>query len=276
MHELASRRARRSGTRVRHRTQSGFSLIELALAIVVIALLLGALLVPLGTQVEQRKIAETQRALEEIKEALLGYAMINGNLPRPSPSTVFPGSAISGMASTTDCAGANADRLCTGYLPWSTLGVERTDAWGKLFRYSVTPDLTKAPSSINLAVTSGDRILCNQAPSTIANDCDGVAGADPPTAKLAEKIAAVVISHGMRNHGSAVLGNILQLPYPDSSATNLNEDRNADDNNHTHFFARPYASNPGALGGEFDDIVVSIPTSILMNRLVAAGKLPNS
>ncbi|MSQ59675.1 MAG: prepilin-type N-terminal cleavage/methylation domain-containing protein [Betaproteobacteria bacterium] len=105
MRQLASLRASRSATGVGIRAQSGFSLIELAIAIIVIALLLGALLVPLGTQVEQRKIAETQLVLEEIKEALLGYAMMNGNLPRPSLSNVFPGSAISGMASTTDCVG---------------------------------------------------------------------------------------------------------------------------------------------------------------------------
>lgn len=43
----------------------------------------------------------------------------------------------------------------------------------------------------------------------------------------------------MSNHGSAVLGNILQLSYPNNSVTNLNEDRNND--NLTHFFARPYA-----------------------------------
>lgn len=134
--------------------------------------------------------------------------------------------------------GANSNALCTGYLPWSTLGVERTDAWGKLFRYSVTPALTLAPSSITLA-TNGNRTLCNPAPSVIPNDCDGVAGPDPLPAILADKVAAVVVSHGMSNHGSAVLGNILQLSYPNNSVTNLNEDRNND--NLTHFFARPYA-----------------------------------
>ncbi len=42
---------------------SGFSLVELAIAIFVIALLLGSILIPLSTQVEQRKTSETQKAL---------------------------------------------------------------------------------------------------------------------------------------------------------------------------------------------------------------------
>jgi hypothetical protein len=33
-------------------------------------------------------------------------------------------------------------------------------------------------------------------------------------------------------------------------------------------------SSPGAPGGEFDDIVSWLPTGILFNRMVAAGKLP--
>ena len=49
----------------------GFSLIEMAFVLVIVTLLLGGLLVPFSTQVEQKRIAETQKAMEEIKEALL-------------------------------------------------------------------------------------------------------------------------------------------------------------------------------------------------------------
>ena len=68
--------------------QAGFTLIELAVVIVVIALLLGSILVPLTSQVEQRKVLETQKTLDEIKEALIGFAMINGRLPRPATSSL--------------------------------------------------------------------------------------------------------------------------------------------------------------------------------------------
>ena len=54
--------------------ESGFSLIEMAIVFMVLALLVGGLLVPFSTQIEQQKVRETQKAMEEIKEALIGYA----------------------------------------------------------------------------------------------------------------------------------------------------------------------------------------------------------
>ncbi len=64
--------------------QKGFSLIELAIVLVVVALLIGGLLVPLSMQIEQQRIRDTQKTLEEIKEALVGFAIANGRLPRPA------------------------------------------------------------------------------------------------------------------------------------------------------------------------------------------------
>ena len=53
---------------------AGFTLIEMAVVIFVMALILGSILVPLSTQVEQRQLADARRQLDEIKEALMGYA----------------------------------------------------------------------------------------------------------------------------------------------------------------------------------------------------------
>lgn len=63
--------------------QSGFTWIELAVAIFVIALLLGNILVPLAAQVGTRQVAETQKTMDEIRDALLGFAATNGYLPCP-------------------------------------------------------------------------------------------------------------------------------------------------------------------------------------------------
>jgi len=69
------------------RNSNGFTLIEMAITLFIVALLLGGLLVPLGAQVEHRKVTETQKALDEIKEALLGYVIINGYFPCPTTET---------------------------------------------------------------------------------------------------------------------------------------------------------------------------------------------
>ena len=73
---------RRSGLLARN-AAGGFTLVELAVVIAIIALLLGALLVPLATQHQLRKNKEAERELREIKEALIGFAIANGRLPWP-------------------------------------------------------------------------------------------------------------------------------------------------------------------------------------------------
>ena len=68
--------------------QRGFVLIEVAIALLVLALILGGILAPLNAQVEQGKIRDTNKVISDINEALLGYVMINGRLPRPATSSI--------------------------------------------------------------------------------------------------------------------------------------------------------------------------------------------
>ena len=68
----------------RPRAAAGFSLIELAVGIAIITLLLGSLMVPLQSQIESRKIADTQKILDNAREALIGYAAANGYFPCPA------------------------------------------------------------------------------------------------------------------------------------------------------------------------------------------------
>ena len=223
----------------------GFTLVELAIVVLVVSLLLGSLLVPLNLQVQQRNSAETRRILEETREALIGYAMANGRLPRPA-------------VSDTDGSekGACADHAaCTGYIPWAVLGTPRIDAYGKLIRYSVTPALANAP--ITISSTGGKRIR-TRTPST--------------TPILADAVPAVLISHGLYNYGRTADGdNIVN-----TSTTNVDEQANAtnDGQSANPFWSRPQSATTTAPGGEFDDIVVWVPQSLLVGRMVAAGRLP--
>ena len=53
----------------------GFTLIEIAVVLIIIGFLIGSLLVPTSVQMIQQKIQVTQQRLEEIKETLIGYAI---------------------------------------------------------------------------------------------------------------------------------------------------------------------------------------------------------
>lgn len=109
---------------------SGFTLIELAIVLFIVALLMGGLMLPLSAQMEARGRAETDKALGEIREALIGYALTNKKLPCPmllaAPGTAGadPANATYGVAAATCSPGVE------GYLPWKTLGVREIDGWG--------------------------------------------------------------------------------------------------------------------------------------------------
>jgi len=233
---------------------SGFTLIEVAIVLVVVALLLGGLLVPLTMQIEQQRIRETQKTLEEIKEALIGYAIANGRLPRPAIS------ASNGAENAANCV---TEAACTGFIPWGTLGVPKLDAWGKIVRYSVTPafassvpftlNATTASKTIQTRDNTGALIyLAGQATCSTTNQC----------------MPAVIFSHGKNNWGTGDLGNAIT----DSSVTNADEDANNAAS--TNFISRTFSDNTTGTGGEFDDLVTWLSPNILFNRMVAAGRLP--
>jgi len=237
--------------------QTGFTLIELAIAIFIIALLLGAILVPLATQVEERQIAETQKKQDEIKEALIGFAVANGYLPCPAVS------ATNGQEGTR-AAGVCAPR--TGYLPWEALGVAKLDGWGQIYRYSVTPAFTNnttTPTPVFTLTTSGD-ILVNTRDST---------GALSSLAS-ATSVLAIVISHGRNGYGGVDRNNTAHFLPSTWSATNF-PDEISNTTGTTTFASRPKQQEGGTgAGGEFDDVVTWLPRFLLVNRMVAAGKLP--
>jgi prepilin-type N-terminal cleavage/methylation domain-containing protein len=241
-----------SAVQLTARPQQGFTLIELGVVVLVVALLLGSVLVPLGSQVKQRNKAETQRIIEEARQALIGYAMINGRLPRPSDSAT--NGAERGACTTQE--------QCTGFIPWATLGIAPVDAWGKVPRYSVNSNYaggTSGTAAITTALftsTAGERIVKTRT-------------ADGTEINLATNVPAVILSHGERNLGTSADG----TPFPDSPNANADEDANAAAGA-TTFYSRAPSDNPGAPGGEFDDQVVWIPSSQLFSQLVSAGRLP--
>lgn len=128
---------------VKHRKSGGFSLLEMAVVLVIVALLLGGLLPSVFSQTEQKRVNETRKYLEEIRNALIGYAEINGRLP--CPATVVYGEADS---TCTNPASNN-------YLPWKTLGVYETDSWGGKWLYRVDPNFASSvPFTLSTATST--------------------------------------------------------------------------------------------------------------------------
>lgn len=231
--------------------QRGFTLVEIALGLVIMGLVLGAGLALLSNQLEHQKIKDTQKVLEEAKEALIGFAVVNGRLPRPATG------GANGVENPVACA---TEAACTGLIPWTTLGVTKLDGWGKVIRYSVTPAFANA--NFTLATAASKNVLSRNN-----------VGAQIP---VAAPVPVVVFSHGKRNFGTTDAG----AAIPNTSATNLDEVSNntgtvGANPVGTQFFQRaPSENNAAAFGGEFDDMVSWIPPGILFNRMIQAGRLP--
>jgi type II secretory pathway pseudopilin PulG len=131
----------------------GFTIAELAVATAILALLLFGAMIPFSTQVELRNIGETQRTMDTIKEAILGFAQANGRLPCPANGTTQSGTVDSSTWPTPVAAGAEQwDPVNTrcyiaiGVVPWTTLGISETDAWGRRLTYRVSPAFADAIS----------------------------------------------------------------------------------------------------------------------------------
>jgi len=225
--------------------ESGFSFLELAVAMFILTLLLGSILVPLATQVEQRQISETQRIMDQARDALLGHAVAFGYLPCADTNN----DGLEDVTGTV-CTGLSAG-IAHGSLPWRTLGLAASDAWGNRIRYAVHGDYARR-TSFTLGTTTSNLRVCET--STCSSD-------------LTSSAVAVLISHGKNGYGAinSASGTTYAAPTSADELENTDTDRD---------FVSRVATATGAAAGEFDDIVSWLPLYILFNRMVSAGRLP--
>lgn len=287
-----SRRWRSSGLT---RGCAGFTLAELAIAMVIVGLLLASAFIPFSAQIELRAIADTQRTMEGIREALIGFAQANGRLPCPA----IPGTATGAVDATTlEPAGvedtnpypATATAVCRrtlGVIPWSTLGVPETDSWSRRFTYRVSPayadfyDIaaaspwatatTTTPASAGNQTAASPSLPCapSPAPATPASfalcTVGDIAVFSPteatrtatPTAAIAQGIPAVIVSHGKNGYGAyQTTGVQMLLPVGTHELANVTGTPAATP---TSWFASYayYSRNYSAYAGTCSDTVIS-------------------
>ena len=240
----------------------GFTLVEMAIVLVIVGLLVAAFLTPLSAQIDQRYYGETRKQLEDSKEALYGYAMshvaIDGKPYLPCPDTDNDGVEQPRVA--------GACPFQEGRLAWTTLGLTRGDSWGNLIRYRVHPSFSNSTTGFALNSVANFRI-CQD------NTCA------PANTVISTGIPVILISHGKNGFGArnAESGVIAQVPagIPNEIANMDGRDNPRSGNNIADItdtanvdFVSTFPSNT------FDDVVTWISPNILFNRMVNAGKLP--
>ena len=239
----------------------GFTLVEMAIVLLIVGLLLGGLLMPLSSQVEQKRISETEKYLDQVKDALLGFAAANGRLPCPATA------ASNGLESPV--GGGVCTNPYNGFLPAVTLGLSPVnaaglaiDAWSTPIHYAVTTANGSAFTTAGGMKASGMAALtpnlsvCASAIGITATTCGGAAGNT-----LTNNSPVVFYSLG-KNAGVAPTG-IDEAANPNPSSANNDQ-----------VFVSHTPATSGAANGEFDDIVTWISVNTLFSRMIAAGTLP--
>lgn len=229
----------------KQRFMNGFSLVEMAIVLAIVTLLLAGLLPTISSQIEQQRRNETRKQLEEIRAALIGYAVSQPvpKLPCPAKaSTPTTGGVNPGVA---DCTIAvTATNTINGVVPWATLGTSETDAWGRRFTYAIASSVTGSFGTSFTLTSTGNIDVRNAAAGTA----------------IASGMPAVIVSHGVNGLGAYMPDGSQLLPVTDPD-----EQENSNANN-------IFVSHDNTT--TFDDLVVWISPNTLFNRLVAAGKLP--
>lgn len=272
---------------VRHQ-RNGFSLIEIAVVLLIISVLVTIVAVPLSTQLEQRRSDDTRKQIELAKEALIGFAMANGRLPCPASATSNGVSSFCTLGTgacvvtTTTTAAILTHGRCSdsnGLLPAVTLGFSPVDAQGyaidgwqdgsTLHRIRYAVSKFEGPTGI-FPVTSKDGVRTATmdivgadpvSPAVHLYICGtGLTAASSATAcsvgvtKLTDRAVAVIYS----------VGNNAATAFASLSFDEQNNQGNSADIVFT-------SGDPNAT---FDDIVSWISINTLFARMVQAGKLP--
>lgn len=224
----------------------GFTLVEIAIALVIVALLMGGAISALRANQIRASLSATRTALDEAKEATMYWAVVNKKLPCPAKSP-------------SDGEEDRQGNVCAkrrGLVPWKTLGIQAQDGWNNRLSYVMTEKLGETISMFE--------------PGTIQVKVRDSAGA--ATNLLSEaSVAFAIWSHGENGHHAV---SSQDTTIADRSDTNVDEDANSPNLGNGIVFARDMADNKETPGGEFDDMVVWGSRFVMIGRLLNAGQLP--
>lgn len=264
--------------RTRAPCNQGFTLLELAIVILVLGLVLAGGIVPLQTQIEARDRSLTFDRLALIRDALLGFAAANGRLPCPDQGG-------DGRADPAFDPALPASANCsaqTGFLPWSELGVDGLDAWGNRYGYRVGAPRFTRPETDGLCNgnSTGEFDLCARGQISIRGRGDNPQTTGQVEGKtdlvLADDVPALIWSAGHNGSGaSGADGRARPAPLGADELDNTD----GDDSFH---FRTPTRGEAGCSDSateaqalcEFDDLAVWLPLGLLQERMITAQRLP--
>jgi prepilin-type N-terminal cleavage/methylation domain-containing protein len=286
------------------RASRGFTLVELAVAVTIFALILSTALYTFSAQVDQRDFAETQQRLERARELVLAFAMVNGRLPCPgrykdasnhsngAEVRVADNDAVTAergkckdTASTgvEDYYGGTLTGAYAGYtgglLPAQSIGFRPVDsagfaidAYGNRIRYAVAKTLAGSTCSGTNTLPhftyktnlQANGMSCQPGDLIICKSSTSITGSACGGAANQINAQSLVVAIIFSTGKNGSTGGT-----GNDEAANLNGGGNS---NPVFVWHTPNDSTSS--NGEFDDQFVWIPVGEFYGKLVSSGMLP--
>jgi prepilin-type N-terminal cleavage/methylation domain-containing protein len=234
--------------------QDGFTLVEMAVVLLIVTILMAGLVPTISSQMNQRQINQTRKQLDEIQQALIGFAIVNERLPCPASALTNGQEDPPPPLVTGTCNHPN-----DGFVPAAALGLGPVnsqglvvDAWNNPIRYAVTSSYANA-----FTTQSGMKAIWSTAINLDLQVCTTSTGISPTNCASNASLSSNGVPMVIFSTGKDGLGGLVN---PDEAA-----------NLHGSTF-KTYVSHDFA--PTYDDLVVWVSPNTLFNRMVAAGKLP--
>lgn len=238
--------------------QLGFSLVEMAMVLVILGFLLAVVLLPLQAQRNIAAQLATESILADAKKALIGFAQTHGHLPCPATnngSAVFPDDT--GTAHVNGSSGCAAQ---AGLLPAKTLGLQSIDeqgyaldAWHNRIRYAITSANNGAFSKPNGMYEVGITALT-------------------PDLKVCATVSAAACTNNLHLIDNAVAVIFSLGATANQVSGGADENQNLIVPSNTTFISHPITTSASA-NGEFDHMVTWLSPYVLYNAMIVAGQI---
>lgn len=245
---------------------AGFSLVEVAIVLVIIGTVLLSLMSTLSSQIDQRNFDDTRRRLDQARELVLSFAIVKSRLPCPATAASAGDELPSG--------GGTCNTNYAGWLPARAIGYQQVDsggyavdAWGNRIRYVVSSTqwgttpfarFTKqhvsgdATAAWSLTNAPSDLVVCGSATGVNSTSCNTA-----PVVTNQGVLVAIIFSTGKN-------GALTCASCTDEAANNGTD----------QVFVYHTPTPSSATGGEFDDQFTWITVGELYGKLIAGGVLP--